>query len=478
MSDPVSNAAVEDVLASIRRLVSEEKRPVAFAEEPDETVSTDVPTSVSSAPKDKLLLTPAQRVPEAGAEAVDEDGPKLTDLPYIEPDDEIAGKTFEFNPLHVDEGDDEALEDGAEREIEAESDRFDDDPDDGPYLTSEESTEPDAEAAELLDQSPLYVSEEDSFTDASVLEFRTGLTASRTDTLDEQSSDDAESSESADAFDADAVADAHSLVSETALDAAGAEGDVPEEADAESADVDIVGVDDDSAALDDSFDPAPRPGIDVPIALSAKIAALEAVIGKRADQWEPDGVAEDPYSGTEDPTMAWEDHTPGAEFAEVEGITAEAKAPAEADVPSETEVVLDADVAPYVDVAAYADIATETVAAVAEDPSTSEEMTTVDDAVAEDDRDWYDAATDQDDAVTSSNDDTTDLAGTGEINEEEAKSILTSDVDILDEDTLRDLVSDIVRQELQGALGERITRNVRKLVRREIHRALATQDLE
>lgn len=49
---------------------------------------------------------------------------------------------------------------------------------------------------------------------------------------------------------------------------------------------------------------------------------------------------------------------------------------------------------------------------------------------------------------------------------------------ILDEEALRDLVAEIVRQELQGALGERITRNVRKLVRREIHRALAAQELE
>lgn len=49
--------------------------------------------------------------------------------------------------------------------------------------------------------------------------------------------------------------------------------------------------------------------------------------------------------------------------------------------------------------------------------------------------------------------------------------------DTLDEDALRDLVADIVRQELQGALGERITRNVRKLVRREIHRALDSQGL-
>ena len=49
---------------------------------------------------------------------------------------------------------------------------------------------------------------------------------------------------------------------------------------------------------------------------------------------------------------------------------------------------------------------------------------------------------------------------------------------LLDEDALRDLIGDIVRQELQGALGERITRNVRKLVRREIHRALMAQTFE
>ena len=49
---------------------------------------------------------------------------------------------------------------------------------------------------------------------------------------------------------------------------------------------------------------------------------------------------------------------------------------------------------------------------------------------------------------------------------------------VMDEEALRELVRDIVRQELRGALGERITRNVRKLVRREIHRAMTAQDLE
>ncbi len=48
---------------------------------------------------------------------------------------------------------------------------------------------------------------------------------------------------------------------------------------------------------------------------------------------------------------------------------------------------------------------------------------------------------------------------------------------VLDEEMLREMVSEIVRRELQGSLGERITRNVRKLVRREIYRALETRDL-
>ena len=65
-----------------------------------------------------------------------------------------------------------------------------------------------------------------------------------------------------------------------------------------------------------------------------------------------------------------------------------------------------------------------------------------------------------------------------DIAEEADTQVFSSDEDVLDEDALRDLVADIVREELQGALGERITRNVRKLVRREIHRALAAQELE
>lgn len=49
---------------------------------------------------------------------------------------------------------------------------------------------------------------------------------------------------------------------------------------------------------------------------------------------------------------------------------------------------------------------------------------------------------------------------------------------VIDMDMLRDLVAEVIREELQGPLGERITRNVRKLVRQEIARALEAQKFD
>lgn len=49
---------------------------------------------------------------------------------------------------------------------------------------------------------------------------------------------------------------------------------------------------------------------------------------------------------------------------------------------------------------------------------------------------------------------------------------------VLDEAALHDIVRQTLRAELQGELGERITRNVRKLVRAEINRALMARDLD
>jgi len=77
---------------------------------------------------------------------------------------------------------------------------------------------------------------------------------------------------------------------------------------------------------------------------------------------------------------------------------------------------------------------------------------------------------------TSSDDDDYDVEDFGD-----APSPFTfpdSDESIIDEEVLREIIVDVLREELQGALGQRITRNVRKMVRREIRIALAMEDLE
>ena len=48
----------------------------------------------------------------------------------------------------------------------------------------------------------------------------------------------------------------------------------------------------------------------------------------------------------------------------------------------------------------------------------------------------------------------------------------------IDPAVLRQMVVEILREELAGDMGERITRNVRKLVRREINRVLVSRDLD
>lgn len=46
---------------------------------------------------------------------------------------------------------------------------------------------------------------------------------------------------------------------------------------------------------------------------------------------------------------------------------------------------------------------------------------------------------------------------------------------ILDEEALRAVINAIIREELQGELGDRISRNLRKLIRREMSVMLAEE---
>lgn len=62
--------------------------------------------------------------------------------------------------------------------------------------------------------------------------------------------------------------------------------------------------------------------------------------------------------------------------------------------------------------------------------------------------------------------------------EAEPVAVAQEEDSIFSEDVLRELVRDLIREQLQGELGERITRNIRKLVKAEISRAISVKSLD
>jgi hypothetical protein len=164
-------------------------------------------------------------------------------------------------------------------------------------------------------------------------------------------------------------------------------------------------------------------------ALEDRIAEVEDAVAARQDEWEPDGDSEDPYSGSEVTPMAWEDYGPEPQHEQSEPVMRG---------PALVYASPDTDPADTVDQPITEDHDSAAISARVADPGEGSEK-----------------ARDNEAALWSDDGDA-----------------------IIDEETLRDMVSEIVRQELQGALGERITRNVRKLVRREIHRALTSQEFD
>jgi len=353
MSKVVTNEEVEDVLSSIRRLVSEGKRPLAgVVSQPQEPVVTqasgskpvaepampqDVPETADAAAtvdepqSNRLVLTPALRVVDVPDQSADSDeapldlgsvGTKITT-------DSDAAK--DMRPSHALDGD---LAGGS---------RVKDNPNQHGAMPYSDTT---PEVSQLGGDSG-----DDG--DRAEEDITIGeLPPSETPTA---------------------------VVPEAKI----------------SPDVNLDAVEEDANCLT----------ADVP--LTAKIAALGAAIGKSTENWEPDGDEANELAAEKTPTMAWEDD---AEF-DAKGTPLQAS-------PAET----------------FADH---------------------EQAIAERDKDAHEP-----------------------LEQSASKSGLSGDDQLLDEDALRELVSEIVREELQGALGERITRNVRKLVRREIHRALTAQEME
>jgi hypothetical protein len=362
MSDPVTNAEVEDVLSSIRRLVSEDKRPLHVAQ--------------NDKPNDRLVLTPALRVAEAH-EVVDVSGeanPEDDLPPDVENEDVSTFVLTEDHSAPTSETS-ENVEDHA-HDYDADPYNFDDNAD----------ADGEADAASFLEKQHEGTHELPGYLE--------------TDTEKEWSV----SEESADHAD-----DYHDVEETVSTDTSSV-------ADLENADLA-----DDSQTIPSKAD-----------VLRDKITELEAAIGSIAGKWDVDtGATEMAAPNTED-VMAWEDASPE-------------------DAISSQLHVYDPDMEDNQSIDKNGLIA-------ADEPA--EHSPEIDTNAPEGD------------AVSEN------VASQETAQPAEAMPDYTEEPQLLDEEALRDMVSEIVRAELQGALGERITRNVRKLVRREIHQALTAQDLE
>ncbi len=399
MSDPVTHAEIEDVLSSIRRLVSDDSRSGPAAPEPAA----------------RLVLTPALRVQADGP-----DSPRAPDDPAT--DDPAAAEPGAASGSSGQAGD------GSDAAASA-----------GPSETAGAG-----DGASLLEaEAPIAFRHRSNVAETTSplgdgqpeVERDTGLQAVQTDPgqldtgylgtdrldADHLSSDpDAGSKHHQPQGTPGAGTDAPWGDPKATLFAAAADAEQPEGG------TDNLAVETPA----DSQVPENSQAIETAGARAAsvvrKIAELEArsARGQEQDpqQWEPDSQTEAPFASTVTDTIEWRD----------EPLSARRAAPQDEDGAS---AVADA----------YRDAGADVLAG----PGVNDGS-----AVAR-------AETVAEAAVAGAALDSLAEAGDG----------------YLDEDSLRDLVASIVREELQGPLGERITRNVRKLVRREIHRALAAHDL-
>ena len=387
MSEPVTHAEIEDVLSSIRRLVSEDGREPAV-------LSRSTPTGKPAA---RLVLTPSLRVADAPADTVAKDTLAKDTLA----DDALAEDTLAS--LAEPQPDETNSESGSSNFESRLTESHDNEPEMQSYAASENEQADDEPEAQLSTVSETEQPDGESNDEPVVESLSVGSESHGDDTILQMG----------ESTDKDLQAGSEQATDEapwqdpgaTLFAAAGVTEGIPT----------------DSAEAETLNETKPV------ASFAEKIAALEAAIGQADEQWEPDGEAGEANAGTPVETLAWEDLED--ELVDVSAFSAAA----------EDEF---SDSHPQVDI-------TPEIAPEFEQP-------TFDSPEA----DPLDAIHLAEQAVT-----------------DEVLGGVSADETVMDEESLRELVADIVREELQGALGERITRNVRKLVRREIHRALAVQDL-
>lgn len=459
MSDPVTNVEIEDVLSSIRRLVTEETRPPRSA-----------PEAAKAAPG-RLVLTPSLRVHDAEPPASRAASDTVTD-PVL-----LTNPTTETPEVAIRQGLDKDTPQ-ASREVSPQVEparmpeawRSRAEEKDAPgERTAEAQAQPDKTAESFWQQ-------EDPGADASVTEEQADSLGSQAQATDEVGQGEAAPALASDAPEAEPLEAparpddedrngtlARLVGEEVARSFAGdcAQAPLSDTSAQVESDRSGSGTDRTGAVAPDSgdagspaeplsastgadLDPMPQGegGATAPHAenlstFDGKIAALQKLLDRAKPAAEQDAAAEDMQerptfvrSSTE-ATLEWEDHSPEAE--------AVSTVPAPAFAGSEDDGAEDA--GGFDPVQARRDIDAE-----------GDEASPRDGALA---------------AATEESIDAHDRVG-GAVAEHA----------VIDEEVLRQMVSDIVRQELQGVLGERITRNVRKLVRREIHRVVMSQEFD
>ncbi len=399
MSDPVTNVEIEDVLSSIRRLVSEDARAKPKAASPK---------------LDRLVLTPALRVQEdaaereANSEAADQSaGPVLLTEPKFEPE---TGSD--------DHGESESLLDSVAR------------------TDSEDSARSSILTLNSVDRLDDEVPDEKGDTDN-----RLDLTAA-----DDEQSDDARDVDQAEAADSGSADSANGVLAQLVEEEISR---VLEEKDAEPA----------FLLEDEAF--APDQEVPVDEIVEAAVIDAEAETDAEAEvEAEPEAqavaeavVEDEPQANADDTVgeMPEPDHEPANH--EPQSQSLETKIAALEQMVAQKDEDYDADGVSAAQ-AAFVHRPAETL-------------------------EWQDREQSDDDAAQQEEPAViNDQPVSGPAPVDAPPTWFSEDAGMIDEDMLRDMVSEIVRHELQGALGERITRNVRKLVRREIHRVLMSQEYD
>jgi hypothetical protein len=196
-------------------------------------------------------------------------------------------------------------------------------------------------------------------------------------------------------------------------------------------------------------------------ALHERVAVLEAAVSEGAEEFEPDGseVTPSAYLSEPLPELAEDAAEPEAEAAaEPEAVEVWP------DTASETELATAPEEATAPDEPVAPDDATVAAEAIAPDALAEPEAAPEAAAAEEAAMDWEEEPQPLPRFAHRAEAE----AGPGLFEEPEA--------DELDEEALREMIREVIREELQGSLGERITRNLRKLVRAEVNRALAGRE--